>query len=165
MPTWPADPEIDAIYIGTPHAFHERDTVLCLEHGKHVLCEKPFAINAAEGRRMVQAARDHDRLLMEAMWTRFLPSLENVQKVIADGLIGEPRTLTADFGICPEFDPHSRLFDPMLGGGALLDLGVYAVSLSSWLFGTPLESRAPPTWAPPKWTTIRPSCSGTPAGR
>jgi predicted dehydrogenase len=134
-----ADPEVDAIYIGTPHAFHERDTVLCLCHGKHVLCEKPFAINAAEGRRMVQAARENDRLLMEAMWTRFLPSLEHVQQVISAGLIGEPRTLTADFGIQPEFDPHCRLFDPWLGGGALLDLGVYAVSLSSWLFGNPVD--------------------------
>ena len=134
-----ADPGVDAIYIGTPHAFHERDTILCLGQGKHVLCEKPFAINAAEGRRMVQAAGENDRLLMEAMWTRFLPSLEHMQKVIGAGLIGEPRTLTADFGIRPEFDPHSRLFDPWLGGGALLDLGVYAVSLSSWLFGNPVD--------------------------
>lgn len=134
-----ADPDVDAIYIGTPHMFHERDAVLCLSHGKHVLCEKAFAINADQSRRMIQAARSHDRLLMEAMWTRFLPALGHVRRVISDGTIGDPRTLTADFGIQPKFDPASRLFDPGLGGGALLDLGVYAVSLSSWLFGAPVK--------------------------
>jgi predicted dehydrogenase len=134
-----ADPDIDAIYIGTPHSFHEEHTVLCLSHGKHVLCEKPLAINAGQAGRMIRAAHQHDRLLMEAMWTRFLPSLEHVRKVMASGRIGEPRTLTADFGIQPEFDPTSRLFDPRLGGGALLDLGVYAVSLGHWLFGDPVD--------------------------
>ena len=134
-----ADSGVDAIYIGTPHSFHEEHTVLCLRHGKHVLCEKPFAINADQARRMIQAAGEHDRLLMEAMWTRFLPSLQHVRQMMASGRIGEPRTLTADFGIRPKFDPASRLFDPHLGGGALLDLGVYAVSLAHWLFGDPIE--------------------------
>jgi predicted dehydrogenase len=133
------DPDIDAIYIGTPHACHEEHTVLCLSHGKHVLCEKPLAINAAQAGRMIRAAREHDRLLMEAMWTRFLPSLGQVRQVLASGRIGEPRTLTADFGIQPEFEPQSRLFDLHLGGGALLDLGVYAVSLGHWLFGDPVD--------------------------
>lgn len=134
-----ADPEVDAVYIGTPHSFHERDTVLCLENGKHVLCEKPFAINAGQARRMIEAARANDLLLMEAMWTRFLPSLIHVRKLIADGVIGTPRTLTADFGFQAEDNPKSRLFNPDLGGGALLDLGVYPVSLAHWLFGVPAE--------------------------
>ena len=143
-----ADPDVDAIYIGTPHAFHERDTVLCLEQGKHVLCEKPFALNAAQARRMIEAARRHDRLVMEAMWTRFLPSLVHMRQVIDAGAIGDVRSLTADFGIQPEFDPASRLFDPALGGGALLDLGVYAVSVSSWLFGTPVEVKGSAHFGP-----------------
>ncbi len=134
-----ADPEVDAIYIATPHAFHERDTLVCLGEGKHVLCEKPLAINADEARRMIFAARDHDRLLMEAMWTRFLPSLEKVRTLIAAGAIGVPRTLTADFGFQAADDPTGRLFNPDLGGGALLDLGVYPVSLAHWLFGDPVE--------------------------
>jgi predicted dehydrogenase len=113
--------------------------VLCLENGKHVLCEKPLAINAIEARRMIQAADDNDRLLMEAMWTRFLPSLIHVRKLMADGAIGEPRTLTADFGFRAVDDPTNRLFNPELGGGALLDLGIYPVSMAHWLFGDPVD--------------------------
>jgi predicted dehydrogenase len=134
-----ADPDVHAVYIGTPHTFHERDTVLCLDNGKHVLCEKPLAINAVQARRMVAAARDNDRLLMEAMWTRFLPSLVHVRKLIDSGTIGAPRTLTADFGFQAADDPAGRLFNPELGGGTLLDLGVYPVSLAHWLFGDPVE--------------------------
>ena len=133
------DPDVDAVYVATPHAFHERDTRLCLEHGKHVLCEKPFALNAAQAGRMVAAAEAADRLLMEAMWTRFLPSLIHVRRSLADGVIGTPRSLVADFGIRPAFDPASRLFDAALGGGALLDLGIYAVSMARWLFGPPVR--------------------------
>jgi predicted dehydrogenase len=88
---------------------------------------------------MMQTAREEDRLLMEGMWTRFLPSLERVREIIADGAIGEPRTLTADLGFHAEFDPSSRLFDPQLGGGALLDLGVYAISMATLLFGPPID--------------------------
>lgn len=134
-----ADPEVDAVYIGTPHSRHADDAILCLEAGKHVLCEKPLALSRAQAERMFAAARRCDRLLMEAMWTRFLPSLLDVRRRLAAGEIGEPRLLQADFGIRPAFDPHSRLFDPALGGGALLDLGVYTVSLGHWLFGTPLS--------------------------
>ena len=134
-----ADDDIDAVYIGTPHAFHEANATLCLRRNKHVLCEKPLAIITAQAQRMIQAAREQDRLLMEAMWTRFLPSLERVREMLADGVIGEPRMLTADLGFHAKVDPSSRLFDPLLGGGALLDLGVYAVSLASLLFGSPID--------------------------
>jgi len=131
------DPEVDAVYVATPHPFHLPHTVLCLSAGKHVLCEKPLALSAAQGERMIEAAREADRLLMEAMWTRFLPTLVRVRGLLAGGAIGMPRLLTADFGFRAPFDPASRLFDPALGGGALLDLGVYPLSLASMLFGEP----------------------------
>ena len=134
-----ADPEIDAVYIATPHSRHCEDAILCLEAGKHVLCEKPLALNADQARRMVAAARRHDRLLMEAMWSRFLPSLQRVHQLVTEGAIGDLRLLAADFAIAPPFDPHGRVFDPGLGGGALLDLGVYTISLGCWLFGMPSE--------------------------
>jgi dihydrodiol dehydrogenase / D-xylose 1-dehydrogenase (NADP) len=134
-----ADPGVDAIYIATPHSFHCDHTILCLEHGKHVLCEKPFAINAEQAGRMVKAAAAADRLLMEAMWTRFLPSMARVREVIAEGIMGDLHLFRSNFGIQRPFNPHSRLFDPELGGGALLDLGVYAVSMGCWFFGPPSE--------------------------
>jgi len=132
-----ADPDVDAVYVATPHTFHARDTILCLEQGKHVLCEKPFAVNSEEARRMIAAARSADRLLMEAMWTRFLPSVISLREQLAAGAIGEVRLLQADFGIQPPFDAEGRLFNAELAGGALLDLGVYAVSLGHALFGAP----------------------------
>lgn len=131
------DPAVDAVYVGTPHTLHAAHTMLCLRGGKHVLCEKPFAMNAAEAEGMIEAARAADRLLMEAMWTRFLPSIARMREVIASGAIGAPRLLVADFGFRAPFDPASRLFDPALGGGALLDLGIYPVSFASHLFGEP----------------------------
>jgi len=133
------DPQVDAVYIGTPHAFHEDHTVLCLDHGKHVLCEKPLAINATQARRMADAARSHDLLLMEAMWTRFLPAIVAVRALLAEGAIGRPRMMAAEFGFAAPYDPDSRLFNPHLGGGALLDLGIYPLSLASMLFGAPVE--------------------------
>lgn len=133
------DPRVDAVYIGTPHAFHAKHALLCLDHGKHVLCEKSLALNAPQAERMIQAARENDLLLMEAMWTRFLPAVVRLRELLAGGLIGEPRQFIADFGFRAEFDPASRLFDPTLGGGTLLDLGVYPVSFASMLFGDPIE--------------------------
>jgi predicted dehydrogenase len=139
-----ADPHVDAVYVATPHPFHAEHTILCLRGGKHVLCEKPFALNARQAERMIHVAREEDRFLMEAMWTRFLPTLVRVRALTAQGRIGEVRLLTADLGFRAPFDPASRLFDPALGGGALLDLGVYPVSLASMLFGAParIESAA-----------------------
>ena len=131
------DPLVDAVYIGTPHAFHAENALLCLRHGKHVLCEKSLALNAGQAEQMIQAAADNDLLLMEAMWTRFLPAVVGLRELLAEGAIGEPRLFTADFGFRAKFDPASRLFDPALGGGALLDLGVYPVSFASMLFGEP----------------------------
>jgi predicted dehydrogenase len=140
-----ADPAVDAIYIGTPHTGHEEHALLCLAHGRHVLCEKPLAINAAQAGRMVAAARASGLVLMEAMWTRFLPSIVRVRELVAEGHIGEVRLITADFGFRAANDPRSRLFDPRLGGGALLDLGIYPLTLASMLCGEPVEIRATAT--------------------
>jgi dihydrodiol dehydrogenase / D-xylose 1-dehydrogenase (NADP) len=131
------DPEVEAVYIGTPHAFHAENAHLCFHHQKHVLCEKSLALNAAQAEGMIRAASENDLLLMEAMWTRFLPATLEMQRLLAEGDIGEPRLFTADFGFRADFDPSSRLFDPAQGGGTLLDLGIYPVSFASLLFGEP----------------------------
>jgi len=115
-----ADPDVDAVYVSTPHPMHKECSLLCLSAGKAVLCEKPFTLNAAEAETVVLAARAKGVFLMEAMWTRFLPSIAKVRELIAGGAIGEPRMVMADFGFRAGFDPHSRIFDPHLGGGGLL---------------------------------------------
>jgi predicted dehydrogenase len=130
------DPDVDVVYVATPHPFHRENSMLCLEGGKAVLCEKPFTINASEAEDVIALAREKGLFLMEAMWTRFLPVLVKTRELLAKGAIGEVRALFADFGFRTAFDPQSRLFDPHLGGGALLDVGVYPISLASMVFGT-----------------------------
>ncbi len=129
------DPEVDAIYIATPHVLHRENTLSCIAGGKAVLCEKPFAMNASEGEEMVAAARSAGTFLCEAMWTRFLPATRRVRELINTGVIGEPRQLECDFGFRTELDPRGRLFDPALGGGALLDVGIYCVAYARMVFG------------------------------
>lgn len=136
------DPQVDAVYIASPHSEHHDHTLLCLEAGKHVLCEKALALNAAQAAAMIAAARRHRLALMEAMWTRFLPLYGRIRTMIARGDLGEVRLLQADFGFRAPFDEAGRLFNPTLAGGALLDLGVYPVSLSSMLLGAPTAIRA-----------------------
>ncbi len=132
-----ADPDVDVVYVATPHPFHAENIELCLDAGKAVLCEKPFTLNAAEAGRVVALARERGLFLMEGMWTRFFPTMERLRKLLSDGTIGEPRMLTADFGFAAPFDPTSRLFDPELGGGAMLDVGVYCISFASMVLGRP----------------------------
>jgi predicted dehydrogenase len=132
-----ADRDVDVVYVATPHSRHERDTFLFLDAGKHVLCEKPFALNATQGRRMVEAARARGLFIMEAMWTRFLPSYRSLVAVLAEGRIGDPLVVEADFGFRRPVQPDHRLFDRALGGGALLDLGIYPVQLCSLVLGAP----------------------------
>ena len=132
-----SDPEVDVVYVATPHPFHAENVALCLEAGKHVLCEKPMTVNAAQAERLIALAEDNGLFLMEGMWTRFFPLMERVRHLISSGAIGEPRLLHVDFGFRAPFDPWQRLFNPDLGGGALLDVGVYCVSLSSMIFGPP----------------------------
>lgn len=129
------DPEVDAVYIATPHSLHRENAIGCLTAGKAVLCEKPFTINARQAEDVIGLARKKRIFLMEAMWTRFLPIFVKIRSLLKEGAIGTVRQVQADFGFRPAFDPKSRLFDPALGGGALLDLGVYPVSLASMVFG------------------------------
>ena len=137
-----ADPLVDIVYVATPQSSHERDTLMFLEAGKHVLCEKPFALNAAQGQRMVDAARERDLFLMEAMWARFLPPYRKLVELLDDGVIGEPRLVEADFGYVMPRDPAHRLWDASRGGGGLLDLGVYPVQLASLVLGAPTRVAA-----------------------
>jgi predicted dehydrogenase len=116
------------------------DTLLCLGAGKPVLCEKPLALNEAQGRQMIDRARERGVFLMEAMWTRFNPVTARVRQLIASGSIGEVRSITGDFGFRGEFDPSGRLFDPHLAGGSLLDVGVYCVAYASMIYGDEPEA-------------------------
>jgi predicted dehydrogenase len=132
-----ADPDVDVVYVATPHPRHEADTLMFVAAGKHVLCEKPMALNAAQTRRMVEAARARGVFLMEAVWSRFLPAYRALVDVLADGRIGEPLVVDADFGFRRPVEPSHRLFDLVLGGGATLDLAIYPLQLSSLVFGAP----------------------------
>ncbi|MEK7674480.1 MAG: Gfo/Idh/MocA family oxidoreductase [Verrucomicrobiota bacterium] len=131
------DPEINVVYVATPHSCHKENTLLALAAGKAVLCEKPFAINATEAEEAICFARHQQLFLMEAMWTRFFPLMEKLRELLRSGAIGEARLLTADFGFRSEVQEEERLFAPACGGGALLDVGVYPVSLASMVFGAP----------------------------
>jgi predicted dehydrogenase len=131
------DPEVDAIYVSPPHPFHRDATLLALRGGKAVLCEKPFAMDHAEALEMVEAARSAGVLLVEAMWTRFLPTMARVREILAAGTLGEIVYLTAEHGQWFADDPDFRLFAPSLGGGALLDLGVYPISFAHMVLGVP----------------------------
>jgi predicted dehydrogenase len=133
-----ADPDVDAVYVSTPHPGHHAAARLAIEAGKAVLVEKPFTLNASQAEDLVAAARAKRTFLMEAMWTRFLPHMRRIRELLTSGVLGDVRTVTADHGqrFLPP-DPTSRLYDPALGGGALLDLGIYPVSFASYVLGTP----------------------------
>ncbi len=136
------NPEVDAVYIATPHNLHADNALMCLHAGKAVLCEKPFTINRRQAREVVDVARHKKLFLMEAMWTRFLPAVRETRRLLDRSEIGQPRQLLADFGFCAEFDPHSRLFARELGGGALLDIGIYPLSIAAYLLGPVQEAQA-----------------------
>jgi len=133
---------VDAVYIATPHTGHHPCALLCLERNIPVLCEKPIAVNARQTREMIAAARHHQTFLMEALWTRFLPSIQQVLEILQSGALGTVTSIKADFGFLPEFDPHSRLFDLQLAGGALLDVGIYPLFLAHLLLGKPTHISA-----------------------
>jgi predicted dehydrogenase len=136
------DPDVDAIYVATPHSFHHAHTMLALEAGKHALVEKAFTMNAKEAIELVSVAHRRGLFLMEAMWTRFLPHVVEIRRLLAEGALGRVVTVMADHGQWFAFDPSSRLFAPQLGGGALLDLGVYTVSFASMVLGDPTRVEA-----------------------
>ena len=132
-----ADPDVDVVYVATPHPMHRDNAILALRAGKPVLVEKPFAMNAAEAAEIVEVARATGLFAMEAMWTRFLPHIADVRNWLAQSALGEIVTVTADHGQWFAEDAGFRLFAPELGGGALLDLGVYPVSFASMVLGAP----------------------------
>jgi predicted dehydrogenase len=137
------DPDVDAIYVASPHPFHMEHAVLCLQAGKAVLCEKPLAVNAAQARTMIAASHAAGSFLMEAMWTRYLPAVQAVREWIRAGRIGAVLRLEADFSFRGGWDPESRHLNPALAGGGLLDVGVYVIALAYWVFGQePVEVKS-----------------------
>jgi predicted dehydrogenase len=135
---------LDAIYIATPHVLHAENAIMCLNAKIPVLCEKPLAMNAREVSQMIAAAEANNTFLMEALWTRFMPPVNKALELIQAGEIGELHSVKADFGFAAEFKPGGRLFDTALGGGSLLDIGIYPVFLALLLFGKPehIDARA-----------------------
>ncbi len=131
------DPEVDVIYVSTPHPFHAEHAMLALNAGKHVLIEKPIALNAHQARQIVDLAANKNLLVLEAMWTRFLPHMVRLREILAAGTLGDVRSLLADHTQDLPDDPEHRLNALELGGGALLDLGVYPVSFAHSVFGAP----------------------------
>lgn len=142
------DPNVDVVYIATPHPFHCEQTLMCLEAGKAVLCEKAFGMNKGEVEKMVNTAREKGLFLMEALWTRFIPGTLKVLELIENGKIGDIQTVKADFGFQAEYDVTKRLFNKKLGGGSLLDIGIYPIFLSLLTIGKPNNIQASAVYSP-----------------
>jgi predicted dehydrogenase len=140
------DPSIDAIYIATPHSSHKEFSILCLQHKKAVLCEKAFAMNLNEVSEMIQAAKENDTLLMEALWTRFLPHYQFVIDIVKTEKYGKIKHLEAAFGFYSKFDTENRLFKKEVGGGSLLDIGIYPIFAALSTLGTPNKIGAKATF-------------------
>ncbi len=151
-----ANPEVDVIYIATPHSHHHEHTILCLKHGKAVLCEKAFAINTWQAREMIDLARERKIFLMEALWTRFLPHFTKVRQMIDSGSIGEIRSILVNFGFMTAEPAAQRMYDPSLGGGTLLDIGLYNVFIALSFLGKPDEITASMT---PSSTGVDAQCA------
>ncbi len=134
--------EVDVIYIATPHGFHHEHALLCLNHKKAVLCEKAFALNVRQVNELIDAAKKNNVFLMEAFWTKFLPQFQKLNEIIQSDEIGDLKMIHADFGFRAAQPTPQRLYDPKLGGGALLDIGIYPVFLAVTLLGKPLEVNA-----------------------
>jgi predicted dehydrogenase len=132
-----ADPEVDVLYLATPHPQHHALALAAIDAGKALLIEKSFTATAAGAAEVVDRARETGVFVMEAMWTRFQPAVVALRELVADGAIGEIRSVQVDLGVAREYDPADRLFDLALGGGALLDLGVYVVSFAQMMLGSP----------------------------
>ncbi|MDY7088005.1 MAG: Gfo/Idh/MocA family oxidoreductase [Actinomycetota bacterium] len=139
-----ADPGVDVVYIATPHAFHAEAAHLCVQAGKAVLVEKPITLDLPDAARLVAAAREKGVFLMEAMWMRLNPAIRRIAELVEEGAIGWVSTIHADFGLQGPFDAEHRLRNPELGGGALLDLGVYPINFAHLIMGAPASVQA---WA------------------
>ncbi len=136
------DSEVDVVYIATPHVFHYELTKDCIRNGKAVLCEKPFAMNSGQAREMIEMAREKKVFVMEALWTAFLPHFQYVLEKVKSGDLGAIKSIKADFGFTADFDKNSRLFNKNLGGGSLLDIGIYPVFFAHSLLGHPESIQA-----------------------
>ncbi len=130
-----ADPDVDVVYVASPHSLHLEHARLAMAAGKHVLCEKPMTLSVSDAEEMVALAAHHDRFLMEAMWTACHPVVRAVVDGVRSGRFGRPRHLHAELGFVVDADPGDRMFDPALGGGALLDMGVYPLTMAHLLLG------------------------------
>lgn len=137
-----ADPDVDIVYIATPHPQHVETALLALDAGKHVLVEKPFTLNAGEARRIVERAAEKKLVVLEAMWTRFLPHMRRIHEILDAGTLGELRSVSAEHRQFLPTDPKHRLNNLELGGGALLDLGIYPISFAHDILGTPTSIHA-----------------------
>jgi predicted dehydrogenase len=131
------NPEVDVIYVATPHNLHYENTLLCLQRGKAVLCEKPFAMNSRQAEEMITFAKEKKVFLMEALWTNFHPHYIKMQEMIGQGLLGEIRSVLANFGFIPIPPVPARIFDPALGGGTVMDIGIYNVFIALNTLGKP----------------------------
>lgn len=131
------DPDIDIVYVATPHALHFENTMMCLQNGKSVLCEKPIGMNAVQVKKMQEEAKSRNLFLMEGIWTRFIPATEKLLELLEQKIIGNLIKVRADFGFKANFDPESRVFNKKLGAGSLLDIGIYPVYLSLITLGIP----------------------------
>jgi predicted dehydrogenase len=129
------DPDVEAVYVATPHPFHFENTISCLEAKKPVLCEKPITVNAAEAEGLIKVARENNVFLMEALWSRYLPIHQVIREWLEAKRIGEVKLITSTFGFRAVRDLEDRLFNPNLAAGALLDLGVYNIAISQWVLG------------------------------
>ncbi|HEX2705666.1 MAG TPA: Gfo/Idh/MocA family oxidoreductase [Candidatus Lustribacter sp.] len=141
-----ADPDVDIVYVATPHNFHRPHALLALQAGKHVLVEKPMTLNVSEAREVAALARAKGLFAMEALWTLFLPKFDVLRQLLADGAVGDVRTVLADHG--QYFEAGHRILRPDLAGGPMLDLMTYPASFAHWVIGAPTEVRALTTWVP-----------------
>ena len=130
-----AEGDLDAVYVATPHGRHHEDALACLEAGIPVLCEKAFALDSRQALEMIECARTRKVFLMEALWTRFLPSFLEGKRLLEEKAVGQYLSITTDFGFAAPYAPQSRLWDPQMGGGALLDIGLYPLFFARELFG------------------------------
>ena len=140
------DPNLDAVYIATPHALHKENAIMCLKNGIAVLCEKPFAMNAEEVEAMIACAKQHNTLLMEALWTNFLPHYQFVLKQLNNKTYGNILKMESDFGFQRDYDTSARLFNKAMGGGSLLDIGIYPIFASLSTLGLPKNIDAAATF-------------------
>ena len=150
------NPEVDVIYVASPHGLHYDHVMLCLDHKKPVLCEKAFALNSRQAKEMIDKARTKGLFLMEALWTKFMPHYNKVLQLVKEGQLGTIKNVLVNFGFAPIPPVPARLFDPSLGGGSLLDIGIYNIFITSSLLGKPDEIIASMT---PASTGVDEQCS------